>query len=42
MSWGIGLTLLTFNKLRSVVYGGSYTLLAFLHTDLVQQLSLVD
>ena len=34
----LGLVFLTFLKLGSVVYGSGYTLLAFLRTDLVQQL----
>jgi chromate transporter len=34
----LGLIFLTFLKLGSVVYGSGYTLLAFLRTDLVQQL----
>jgi chromate transporter len=36
ISWG--LVFLTFLKLGAVVYGSGYTLLAFLHTDLVQNL----
>src|SRR2546429_408798 len=34
----LGLVFLTFLKLGSVVYGSGYTLLAFLRTDLVQNL----